>query len=153
MHLPCPADHLSSDTAWDITVVLLGCKHTLLGPGQLFILQDPQVLLCRTFLKYTFSLMRQSLTSSTFTVGGLPPRGLSHAMSTKQSKVCPLGVQDSHFVAWLLQPRLLPALTSLMISSSLVSTRSSSVAPLVSLYKTWTRKLFSMHMRSLWHSL
>lgn len=45
-HLPLPAGHPSFDTAQD-TVVLLGCESSLLAHVQLFIHQDPQVLLCR----------------------------------------------------------------------------------------------------------
>jgi len=50
--------------------------------------------------------------------------------------------------AWSLRPRLLLILTSFMISFVLVSTRSNSASPLVSLSNTWTRKLPSMDYRS-----
>jgi len=46
-HLPCPAGHLSLDAAHD-TLGPPGCKHTMLAHGQLFVHQDPQVLLCKT---------------------------------------------------------------------------------------------------------
>ena len=52
-------------------------------------------------------------------------------------------------MAWLLQPRLPPILMSLMISSTLVSTRSSNPSPLVGLSSTWTRKSSWMHSRIL----
>ncbi len=51
--------------------------------------------------------------------------------------------------AWSLQPRLLPVLTSLMLSSSLVSTRSSKASHQVGPSITWTRKLSLTDSRNL----
>ena len=51
--------------------------------------------------------------------------------------------------AWSLQPRLPPILTSLMLSSALVSTRSSKASPQVGPSITWTRKLSSTDSRNL----
>ena len=48
-HLPLPAGHSSFDAAQD-TVHLPGCKSTLLAHVQLFVHQDPQILLHRTAL-------------------------------------------------------------------------------------------------------
>lgn len=48
-----------------------------------------------------------------------------------------------------MQPRLPPVLTTLMRSSALVSARSSNARPLLALSSAWTRKLSSMHSRSL----
>ena len=51
--------------------------------------------------------------------------------------------------AWSLQPRLPPILTSLVLSSSLVSTRSSKASPGVGQFITWTKKLSSTDSRNL----
>ncbi|XP_040511138.1 uncharacterized protein LOC121108185 [Gallus gallus] len=51
--------------------------------------------------------------------------------------------------AWSLQSRLPPVLTSLMLFSALVSTRSSKASPQVSPANTWTRKLSLTDSRNL----
>ena len=53
-HLPHPAGHPSFDEIQD-TIGLPGCKSTLLAYVQLFIHQDPQVLLHRAALNEFFS--------------------------------------------------------------------------------------------------
>ena len=53
-HHPLPSGHPSSYAAQD-TVGFLGCEHTLLALAQLFIHQNPQVLLIRLVLDEFFS--------------------------------------------------------------------------------------------------